>query len=96
MMKQVTFHSSDNGVSLQFFSFYSSPDPDFTTEVRNLLLRYREEINKNIPFILRFHLSDITNQAQTLITLLKEFGLREFATLVGQAPLNGAKVAVEG
>ena len=59
-------------------------------------MRCREEINKNIPFILRFHLSDITNQAQTFIILLKEFGLREFATLVGQAPLNGAKVAVEG
>ena len=87
-----------HGIEENFFSAITADVyADFVSEASSLLAAYDkalEEYNccKNTEVLLRFHLSDITNQQPLLEKLL---GNRQsFVSIVGQAPAN-RRIALE-
>ncbi len=89
---------ADQATDELFFAYTAEPALNFETEVESLLAQYESESAKlrcssETEIFLRFHLSDICRQADTLRRML---GARDsFVSFVGQAPVNGARVALE-
>ncbi len=93
-MKQQTGFFSANGNNESFLALYSVPAATFECEAEELLIRYLEYITGSHAVLLRFHLSDIANQADILRNLLEKYRISN-ASLVGQTPVNGSKIALE-
>lgn len=87
------FHSQD-GIDEYYFALTADPAPSFTEEVKQLMADYEKICpSASREVFLRFHLSDISTQAPVLRDLL---GRRKgFLSFVGQAPINGARIALE-
>lgn len=89
---------AENATDELFFALTSKPEPDFEAEAVALLEQYAENCSKlecssETEVFLRFHLSDISRQAVVLREML---GSRDsFVSFVGQAPLNGGRIALE-
>lgn len=89
---------AENGCSEHFFSAVSQPGYDFTAEAESLLAEYDRQTagygcSVRTEFLLRFHLSDISNQAPVLRRFLA--GRNSFISMVGQPPAEGARLALE-
>ena len=84
------------GMRERFLAFCAAPRGRFADEARDLLDRFRESADGMTPLMVRFHLSDITNQAGELRTLLKREGFSDTAwAMIGQFPLSDSKIALE-
>ena len=97
MFMHSEFHSSEF-CSEHFFTGIPAPGRDFLSEAENLLLEYRSATaaagcSSDSEFLLRFHCSDIVNQAQPLRNLLKD--CTSFVSMIGQPPAEGSRVALE-
>ena len=68
----------------------------FEAEAERLLERCCEAAEGMHPVYLRFHLSDIANQAETLRRLLARRLPGAPVSLTGQPPVGGSRIAVEG
>ncbi|MDD5727995.1 MAG: Rid family hydrolase [Victivallales bacterium] len=87
-----------SGCCEHFFSACSRPGNDFEDEARTLLEKYdlraaESGCSIRTEFLLRIHLSDVTNQAPVLRRLLA--GRNSFISLIGQAPAEGGRLALE-
>ena len=86
----------DNGNDELFLALSASPaDGDFLAQANAVLQRYQSLADGLVPIFLRFHLSDVTTQAPLLRPLLLSSGLLHCASIVGQCPLDGGKLALE-
>jgi len=98
MQQSSGFSSSQQGVEEHFFTMSSAPGPDFDAEAEQLLAQYageaaRRNCGNNTEIFLRFHLSDVANQAPRLRQIL---GPRAgFVSMVGQPPGGNARLALE-
>ena len=86
------------GAEEHFFTLTSAVGKNFAAEAEALLTAYETECkNRGVSceseILLRFHLSDITNQAHILEKLLK--GRNSFFSVVGQPPANSSRIALE-
>ena len=93
-----SFESVAGGVPEHFFTLYSVWNESFESECKALLERYECELaaygcSVESEFLLRFHLSDVTNQSPALYRLLA--GRNSFISVVGQSPANGSRLALE-
>ena len=79
-----------SGMGERYFAMSSVPGTCFQAEAEELLARYREKAAGTLPIWLRFHLSDIANQAGILRQIV---GME--LPLVGQPPVNGSRLALE-
>ena len=89
---------AENGITEHFFAGEASPAGSFKEEAEALLAEYissaaRHGCSLESEMLLRFHLSDITNQAPFLKELLN--GKSSFISIVGQPPANGGRIALE-
>ncbi len=88
---------SSQGISEHFFSVSGCGGDDFCREAANLMSAYANVMSEygcaeNSEMLLRFHLSDITNQEALLCGIL---GARNsFVSIVGQVPADG-RIALE-
>ena len=100
-MKIIIQHSQftdASGVKEHFFSGTSSAEKNFAAEAESLIAAYDEKcaetgVDRESEVLLRFHLSDITNQAHILEEILK--GRDSFISVVGQPPANKSRIALE-
>jgi enamine deaminase RidA (YjgF/YER057c/UK114 family) len=81
-----------------FFAFTSERSLNFELEAHNLLEHYEAECSKlncsdKTEVFLRFHLSDVCRQSETLREMLGERD--SFVSFVGQTPVNGGRIALE-
>ncbi|MBR2345767.1 MAG: hypothetical protein IKA71_08305 [Lentisphaeria bacterium] len=91
------FIPDGNGITEYFFAASISAGENFSTDAVSLLKAYDEYIrehgcSENSEVLLRFHLSDITNQTPVLDELLK--CRQSFISIVGQPPASG-RIALE-
>ncbi len=89
-MPEHSCFSGSGALRETYFSMTSTPGGSFREEASRLLERYRACAAGTVPVWLRFHLSDISNQAQELRRLAGES-----VPMVGQPPADGAKLALE-
>lgn len=98
--------NSDNftsltGVNEYYYSLTSTPASSFLEEAQQLLSTYATESNpKHQEIFLRFHLSNISEQIHIIKNLLKKRAEKlenqhPFISYIEQAPVNGAKIAME-
>lgn len=82
------------GLRERYISLTAEPEESFEQEFSRLMNSYEEHsLPSACEMLLRFHLSDITRQAPLLENLLGY--RRAFVSIIGQAPANGARVALE-
>lgn len=78
----------------RFYCMTATPGESFEEEAARLLAEYDERCGGDKhELLLRFHLSDATRQTSLLKQLLGN--RRSYVTCIGQAPANGAKIALE-
>ncbi len=76
-----------------FYAAVSQPQGNFRSQAMQLLEQYQKAMAGTTPVWLRFHLSDISNQAEELSALVASCG--GIISMTGQPPVNGAKLALE-
>jgi len=84
--------------SEHFFTVIPAPGKDFSAEAENLLAEYRSAIagfgcSEQSELLLRFHCSDIVNQAPRLKKILA--GCRSFVSMIGQPHAEGSRITLE-
>ncbi len=84
-----------------FFAFEAPVGLDFAGSVGALLEEYDELLTDSglgvdTEVYLRFHLSDIANQARPLVVTLGSRAALTAISLVGQPPVSGSKIALTG
>ncbi len=78
----------------RFYCMTAIPGDSFEDEATRLIAEYDERCGGDASeLLLRFHLSDATRQTSILKSILGE--RRSYTTCIGQAPANGAKIALE-
>ena len=81
-----------------FFSLTPAPGGSFAAEAEELLAEYRGAIadfgcSAESEFLLRFHCSDVVNQAPILKKMLS--GCNSFVSIIGQPPAEKCRLALE-
>ena len=81
-----------------FFTLTPARGETFAGEAENLLAEYRSAIGRfgcsaDSEYLLRFHCSDVVNQAPILKNILK--GCDSFVSIIGQPPAEGGRIALE-
>ena len=81
-----------------FFTVIPVPGKSFAAEAEELLAEYRKVIadagcSFESEFLLRFHCSDIVNQAPILRKMLADS--TSFISMIGQPPAEGSRIALE-
>ena len=94
-----TSHFTQQSVSEQFFCAETPPKGDFRRNALDLLQRYQQicydhQCGESTEVALKFHLSDIANQAKWLESQFAE-ARRKKIIFVGQAPASGAHLGLE-
>lgn len=90
----MTEFSTPNGLAERYVAMASVWEEDFEGEAARLLERYDALTpDPDSEILLRFHLSDITNQSETLRRLLGQ--RNAFVSIVGQVPGNGSRIALQ-
>lgn len=94
MSVHLSHFSSPSGVDEYYFAKTATPGDSFTIEALQLLKEYANAMpDAGQEVFLRFHLSDISTQAPVLREILGQ--RKGFLSFVGQAPVNGARIAME-
>ncbi len=83
--------------SEHFFTVIPAPGKSFLEEAENLLAEYGSAIagsgcSEGSELLLRFHCSDIVNQAPQLNKLLD--GRHSFVSMIGQPPAEGSRISL--
>jgi len=94
-METTRFAASD-APEERFLVLVGRTGMDFRREAEELLARCRESVGTWAPLMVRFHLSDIANQAGPLREILAREMPGVPVSLVGQMPLDGARLVLEG
>jgi len=89
-MKEVAKFAPASGMAETYFAMTSRPGRDFRSELEELLTHYAKLAGDSVCVWKRFHLSDVANQASILRAVAGDS-----VPMVGQAPANGARVALE-
>ena len=81
-----------------FFTLTPARGETFAGEAEDLLAEYRSAIGRfgcsaDSEYLLRFHCSDVVNQAPILKNILK--GCDSFVSIIGQPPAEGGRIALE-
>ena len=84
------FHGAGTALDEHWFAMSSVPGGDFREEATALLARYAALSAGSLRVWIRFHLSDIANQAADLRRILGED-----VPMVGQPPAGGGRIALE-
>lgn len=97
MVSHANFSTPD-GIKEDFFSAVSAPCGDFRQEAAGLLKEYESSLahygcSAETEMLLRFHLSDVTNQTHVLEELLKD--RCACISIIGQPPAGGSRIALE-
>lgn len=97
MFMHSVFNSTEFA-SEHFFTIVPAPGKDFLSEAEALLEEYQDRLaafgcSSDSEFLLRFHCSDIVNQAPVLKKLLS--GRPSFISMIGQQPAEGSRAALE-
>ena len=84
--------------SEHFFTLIPAPGGSFAEEAEALLAEYRQAVaaagcSADSEFLLRFHCSDVFNQAPVLKEMLRDRGT--FISVIGQPPAGKCRVALE-
>ncbi len=90
--------TTQEGIREDFFTAYGAHQDNFAAEAAEVLAAYESKLSEyncsqSSEILLRIHLSDITNQAHILEKLLA--GRESFISVVGQAPVDGKRIAIE-
>ena len=98
MFRHSEFSTGNGGIAEHFFSGVSAPGKDFAAEAEALFKAYHAFLathgcSLESEILLRFHLSDVTNQMPFLCELIK--GRSSFISVVGQPPACGSRIALE-
>ena len=88
--------AAPGGPEERFLVLSGGPAKDFRAEAEELLARCREAAGGTAPLMVRFHLSDVTNQAPVLREILAREMPGAAVSLVGQMPLHGSRMVLEG
>lgn len=88
--ERTDFHGAGAALDEHWFAMSSVPADDFREEAADLLARYAALAAGSTRIWVRFHLSDIANQAADLRRILGED-----APMVGQPPVGGSRIALE-
>ncbi len=96
---KIKTHTTEYGTE-SFIAFESPPGLSFSESLEPLFETYdailRENLlNEESEIMLRFHLSDITNQKDELESLLRFRNRNCLISMVGQPPASRSKVALE-
>lgn len=99
MIRRSTFESAANASVREIF-YAGTPQlaDDFVSEAEMLTADYIRAVKADGDpelLLLRFHLSDPANQQPLLLEILKRHNISGALSLVGQAPCNGARIALE-
>lgn len=87
-------YRSPSGANERYFALTAEPGASLECEFHSLMECYNKDSLPGYQEIfLRFHLSDITRQAPLIHSLVKHRSA--FISLIGQAPANGARIAME-
>lgn len=97
----MVLHSSfspESSAGEHFFTVIPEQGNNFPAEAESLLAEYRTGIARygcsaDSEFLLRFHCSDMVNQAPQLGKLLKD--THSFVSMIGQPPAEGGRVVLE-
>lgn len=89
-VERADFQLPGAAVAEHWFAMSSVPGADFREEAAALLARYGALSAGTVRVWIRFHLSDIANQAADLRRILGED-----APMVGQPPAGGGRIALE-
>jgi len=89
---------SQRSSSEHFFTVIPAAGKNFLSEAENLLEEYRGAMSgsgcsEQTELLLRFHCSDIVNQAPQLKKLLRS--RRSFVSMIGQPPAEGSRITLE-
>ena len=98
MFRHSEFSTGDGGIAEHFFAGVSAQGKDFAEEAEALFREYHSILASHgcsleSEILLRFHLSDVTNQTPFLCELIK--GRSSFISIVGQPPACGSRIALE-
>lgn len=82
-----------------FFSYEADPGLDLDISLSNIFDAYEcfltdRELSPESSIILRFFVSDITNQKLVLKNYLQHKKISGFVSIIGQQPANGGKIAM--
>jgi enamine deaminase RidA (YjgF/YER057c/UK114 family) len=95
----ISIHNNSRGTEA-FVTMCAQPGVSFSEALDALLTSYdaalaEKGLNRASAVLLRFHVSDATTQADTLLERLKDFSGNALVSLVQQPPASGGKVALE-
>ena len=98
MFLHSSFIPSETSGSEHFFAVIPAPGKNFLSEAESLLEEYSRGIagsgcSEGSELLLRFHCSDIVNQAPLLRKLLR--GRHSFVSMIGQPPAEGSRIVLE-
>ena len=98
MFRHSEFSTGDGGITEHFFTGVSARGNDFAEEAEALFKEYHTILASHgcsleSEILLRFHLSDVTNQTPFLCELIN--GRSSFISIVGQPPACGSRIALE-
>ena len=93
---ETTRFTAPAGPEERFTVLSGRPGTDLMREAAELLTRCREAVGALSPVMVRFHLSDIANQAGPLREILAREMPGVPVSLIGQAPLDGPRLVLEG
>ena len=97
MISHIDFSTLYN-IKEDFFAAASAPGENFEQEAIAILKEYENALpcygcSRDTEMLLRFHLSDMTNQSHILKELLQD--RCACISIIGQPPVNGSRIALE-
>jgi enamine deaminase RidA (YjgF/YER057c/UK114 family) len=97
MISHIDFSTLYN-IKEDFFTAAAAPGENFEQEAAAVLKEYENALplygcSRDTEMLLRFHLSDVTNQVHILKELLQD--RCACISIIGQPPVNGSRIALE-
>ena len=92
-MGERTVFSTGKGIPEMFCTLTSIPGAGFAAECEALYNEYLKQLADFVPVWVRLHLSDVTTQGALAREIFRDFA--DKLILVGQAPANGARLALD-
>ncbi len=93
-----TLFTPETGIKEYFFAGSSVPQKDFAAEAEELIAAYEKACidcgtSAENEVLLRFHLSDVTNQQHILEKIIAD--RKSFISIIGQPPAGKSRIALE-
>lgn len=91
-MTDTSTFTGKSGLTERFYAGTARPGKSFREECAELLAACEASLG-GVPSVMRFHVSDISNQVADIAALTAK--MQVAVAVVGQAPVGGSRVAVE-